>query len=365
MEQQDQIKEAVHILWNRRRSILSWTAMAILLAAGLSLLLKNYYKATTIFYPASQDLAKPDQIFGHSQRQLEFYGTGEDLDRLLTVCAGNELKDQLVAEFDLYTYYRIDSSKNLARFKIRKKLHKLMEVSKTQYDAIELSLEDTDRSKATLMANRAREIVNQNAHALITRRLQEMAQLYEKSIQEKTVFIQTLSDSLGRLRQIYPIYDIKTQAETLGNLVTALQNQLVGERARYEALKGSLIKRDTLLYIAARIKVLESQVKNLEDPKSAGLNLRSFNEGVARIAALESAIERTQGQVNEDKIKYQNTLNTIQSGAHAVITVSAAELPDYKSRPKRSLLVVAAGLLTLITMSLYYLMKHYFPFTLS
>ena len=99
---------------------------------------------------------------------MEFYGSSQDLDRLLTICSSNELKDMLVQEFGLFAHYKIDSSKILAKHKIRKKLDKLMSVTKTKYDAIELSIEDQDKSLATQMVNRARDIVNTLSHDLIT-----------------------------------------------------------------------------------------------------------------------------------------------------------------------------------------------------
>lgn len=325
----------------------------------LTLIMKNYYKATTVFYPASQDFAKPDQLFGNTTKELEFYGSGQDLDRLLTIGTSNEVKDKLISEFHLYQHYNIDSSKTLAKHKIRKKLNKLMSVLKTKYDAVELSIEDQDKGLATDMTNRAREIVNASAYSLLKNRLHEVGNLYKKGIDEKSVLLNVLSDSLTSLRKIYPIYNIDAQTETLANLVTELSNQLVGEKVRYESLKANQAPKDTLMYISARIKALESQVKSLNTGEGSSFNLKIFNEGVNKINSLESSIERLQGQINEDKIKYQNTLNTIDSDADAIITVSEAETPDYKSRPTRSLLILGAGIAAGVAMALYHLLKHY------
>ncbi len=359
MEQEEQISDAVSVIWQKRKAIFIWSALAIFIAAPLSFLLKDYYRANTIFYPASLDLSKPDQLFGNNTREMEFYGSGQDLDRLLTICTSNQLKDNLIGEFDLYQHYKIDSSSQYAKHKIRKKLDKLLHVTKTKYDAVDLSIEDIDKELATNMTNRAREIVNSLSHDLVVKRLQDVAAVYQKSIEEKSAYAKNLIDSLYHLRKIYPIYNIKAQTETMSNLVSEINNAYVGEQARYEALKRSSAPRDTLMYLLARLKGLENQLKSLNSNSGSSFNLTTFNEGVSKISSLESSIERIQAQINEDKIKYQNTFNTIDSDAKAIITVSAAEIPDYKSRPARSVLILAAGVLTAFSMALYYLLVHY------
>ena len=97
-----------------------------------------------------------DQLFGHSTHEMDFYGSSQDLDRLLTICHSNEIKDQLVRNFNLYQHYDIDSTGALANHKIRTKLDKLMTIIKTKYDAIDLSIEDKDKILAASMANAAR-----------------------------------------------------------------------------------------------------------------------------------------------------------------------------------------------------------------
>ncbi len=360
MEESEHIKDAVQVIWRQRRPILKWSLAVLLLTTILSLGLKNYYKATTTFYPASLDLAKPEQIFGQATKEMEFYGSGQDLDRLLTICQNNEVKDQLIHEFGLYEHYQIDSTQPLSRHKIRKKLSKLLEVNKTKYDAIDLSIEDQDKELAALMTNRARNIVNSFSHAMIVRRLSDIAKTYETSINEKQNLIHSLSDSLGRLRKKYPIYNIDAQTESMANIATEATNALAGEQARYELLKQKKAPKDTLMYLAARIKGLETQIKSINgSDANQAFNLENFSQGVSKVSALLTSLDRLQGQINEDRIRHQHTQNAIASDPHAVITVSVAEVPDYKSRPKRSVLVLGATVISMMALAGYYLLKHY------
>ncbi|MEP7322853.1 MAG: hypothetical protein ABI761_13080 [Saprospiraceae bacterium] len=358
MEESEHIRNAVNILWKQRKNIIQWSIGVFVLSAILSLFLKNYYQATTTFYPASLDLSKPDHIFGNSVKEFEFYGSSQDLDRLLTICHSNELKDQLISEFGLYQHYEIDSSKALAHHKIRLKMDKLMETIKTKYDAIDLSIEDQDRELAAKMSNRARELINIASHQLIADRLQDVSKTYTSGIDQMQSRLNLLNDSLSALRKIYPIYNIEAQTETMANIATQVTSDLAGEQARYEALKNGKAPKDTLLYLMAKIKGLQTQLKSISgnDPTTS-FSLSNFNKGVSMISSVSLTLERLQSQINEDKVRLQQTLNTMQSGAHAIITVSPAEVPNYKSRPKRSLLVIGITLLAAMAMCAYYLIK--------
>jgi hypothetical protein len=359
MEEPEQIRDAIRILWDKKKPIFTWALLVGICTALLSLTLKNYYKATTVFYAASPDLAKPELIFGNSLSDPEFYGSGEDLDRLLTLCHSNEIKDHLISTFDLYRHYKMDSTRPFAHHKIRKKLDKRMEVVKTKYDAIELSIEDQDKTLAAGMSNEARESVNRAAVKLITDRLSAVSVTYRASIQEKQVLLHTLNDSLYRLRKIYPIYNIEAQTESMSAIAAQVSSDLAGEQARYEVLKKSNAPRDTLMYLAARIKGLETQWRSITRSNAgvASFSLENFNEGVSRIQSLDLNIERLNAQLNEDRIRYQHAVNTAGAAAPALITVSPAEIPVYKSRPTRSLLVIAATLFSALSLSLYYILK--------
>lgn len=361
MEEPEQIKDAIKIVWDNMRAILGWSILVFITAAIGSLFLKNYYQATTTFYPASLDLTKPELIFGNSTKEADFYGTGQDLDRLLTISQSNEIKDRLITQFGLYAHYKIDSTKPLAHHKIRKKLNELMDVVKTKYDAIDLSIEDQDRVLASEMTNTARELVNLSANQLINDRLNKVALAYQNSISEKQNLLQTLNDSLIQLRKKFPIYNIDAQTESLSNIAAQVGNDLVGEQARYESLRKNNAPKDTLMYLQARIKGLETQLKSITQsvPGTVSFNLENFNEGVSRIQSLNLNIERLQAQMNEDRIRYQNTINTAQSNAPSLITITPAEVPIYKSRPRRSILVIAATFFAFLSLSLYYLLKPY------
>ena len=111
----DTLMPILGTLYPWRRRILYITITAFVLSIIFSLFMRNYYKGTTIFYAASQDLFKPEKVFGNASQEMFYYGSGEDIDRILTVGNSHEVIDYLIDSFDLWTVYKIKPGTSRAR----------------------------------------------------------------------------------------------------------------------------------------------------------------------------------------------------------------------------------------------------------
>ena len=136
-------------------------------AAIISLVLPVYYKSTTIFYAASPDLAVPASIFGISAEAPEYYGTENDIDRILSIANSGQLVAFMVDSFDLYERYDIDPKSLRGAYYVALEFEEHFDVVKTKYDAIELRIEDRDKEMAAKMTKAARNLINALALAII------------------------------------------------------------------------------------------------------------------------------------------------------------------------------------------------------
>ncbi|HUR30677.1 MAG TPA: hypothetical protein VMZ69_04545, partial [Saprospiraceae bacterium] len=106
-------------LYPWRRRILYITVGAFVLSVILSLFMRNYYQGKTIFYAASQDLFKPEKVFGGATQEMYYYGSGEDIDRILTVGNSIEVLDYLIDSFNLWKVYKIKPGTARAKYNMR------------------------------------------------------------------------------------------------------------------------------------------------------------------------------------------------------------------------------------------------------
>ena len=344
MENKDNLLGVLATLFKWKRQILTVILLAGVGTAAISfLVLNDYYKATTIFYVASPDLFKPEQMFGTSNKDMDYYGTDGDVDRVLTIAQSNELYDYLIKTFNLYKHYDIDTTNAKAPFKVREHLTELYEVKKTKFDAIELSVEDTDKAFASQMANAARDKIDEITQRLIRNSQLSLIKAYESNFIEKEKTLFSIDDTLMRLRQNYGVIDPEHQTEAVTKSAVEAEDNYIRNKAKLDAMrKIEGISRDSISMLEATVKGYEEQTK------SSTAKLKRYNEGYNSVLSMKNQYERENEQVNKDKQRYLQLRIAYSTKISAVSVIESADVPIIKSRPKRSIIIVSAMLIAFI-----------------
>ena len=169
------------------KKFIIFTCLATAIGAIITVLvLPVYYKSTTTFYAASPDLATPEAIFGESSIAPDYYGTGNDVERIISIANSGELVGFMIDSFKLYERYDIDPESPLGPYSVRLKFNNHFEVIKTKYDAIELSMEDQEKEMAAKMANAAREYIAATSQSLIKDSQAKLLDIFENNVVAKT-----------------------------------------------------------------------------------------------------------------------------------------------------------------------------------
>jgi len=341
MDQKTTLTDIIKLIYKRRKQIIIATSTITILTIVIMMMMPDYYKATTIFYAASPDLSKPDPL-GETSVQKKYYGDKKDIDRLLTIANSNNIKDYLIKTFDLYKHYDIDSTEKYGKFKIRKKISKLFVVKKNDKDAIELSIEDKDKKMAANMVNDAREKIKTEVHNLIKKIQQSEIEKYNLEISDKNKKLKILFDSIEHIKTQYSIYDPTTQSEALTEQLTTTKSKLSFLKSKLKSVvKDRYVKRDSISLLKANIAGNISKLQELDSL------IKIFNKGALKLSPLEKQKIQFINQMTLDNEKL-NQLNAIYNSDFKVLhLVEKAEIPLRKFRPKRSLYVLGAFLLSL------------------
>ncbi len=354
-ENRDNLLEVIQALYRQRRVILNVCLVALVASVSISLLLDNYYEAKTVFYPTSPRLANPELLFGYTGQVTDYFGSDRDLDRLAEIARSREVEDFLIERFDLYTHYGIDSTSKRGIHKLRKRLRKLYTVQKNKNDAIELTVEDRDPQVAADMANAARQKIDEIAQRLTKESQLKLLNAFENNLKRKQVELERLADSLRRVQAFYNIYDVGTQSAQIAGQLSLADLEVIRYRARLEVLESDPnVPRDTLAFIRANLKAYEQQRQQL---RAAGgntevLTVDRLNEAMPRIAILQDMHYQARKQLTYDLERYNQILATYSTDIPALLVIEAAEPPPVKSRPVRSLIVLASLLGTFLFTSL-------------
>ncbi|MBX2891727.1 MAG: hypothetical protein KF734_12405 [Saprospiraceae bacterium] len=343
MNNRDNLLGVFQTMYRWRKTIRNVCLIALVGSIALSLTLKNYFQASTIFYPASPELASPEQIFGATGQVMRYFGNDHDLDRIHEIANSSELVDYMVHRFRLYEVYGLDSTSLKGRAKVREYFRSLYVAQKNKNDAIEISVEDTDPQRAAEMANAARDKVNEIAQRLIKSSQSRLLAAFEENIKNKTAELEVLSDSLRGLQAQYGIYYGSEQGEQLAAQLLAAEAEITRGRARLEVLSNNPhIPRDTVEYIKANLRAYERERQNLLATGQGNVTIKGFNEGLPKVAVMTDLHFQARKQLSFDLERYNQIRATFNTDIPAVQIVEVAEPPLLKSRPKRSVIVLAS-----------------------
>lgn len=347
-EQKDSLLPILGTFYPWRRHIMYVTLGAFVLSILGSLLMKNHYQGKTIFYAASQDLFKPEKVYGGSGTEMYYYGSGEDIDRILTVGNSNETLDYLIDSFDLWSVYKIKSGTPKARFKMRKAFRENFKILLTKQDALELTIEDQNPERAAAMANAARQKIDDRVRSIIRNSQIALVSSFGHSIKAKEKIMQGILDTLIYYRQKTGIYDAGAQTEYLAGRVTDITNSVERERASLQSMQKMNLSpklRDSLQVIQARISGQERELDILTGTGStSNYNLTNFNMSKGQIEMLEFRYQRAYEQIGYDMEKLKIYNSAVEINIPSLHLIEPAEVPLYKQRPKRSVIVIACTL---------------------
>jgi capsular polysaccharide biosynthesis protein len=347
MEKEDNLVYALKILIQHKNLIVGFSFAIGVTVAVSSLLLPNYYQANTTFLAASPDQAIPDLALGMGKREAQIYGGQGDINRILTVGQSGELEDYLIAHFNLMEHYEIDPNHKKAPYKVKEELRDHLKITKTDKDAIQITVEDKDPEWAAQIANSTREKIDEISQDILKASQKNLLANYNRKILEKENLLKTLTDSLFLLRGEYQIFNGSAQTESLTTRLIDANADLSNYQASFQYLANrSDIPRDTLTFIEAKIKGLTAETQNLTK------RLSKMNEGLSAVKTLEDNFNNIAISLNYEKESRNRLFTFIEAQTPALILIEAAQIPLVKSRPKRSLLVIGAILVAFLLSTL-------------
>lgn len=343
------------ILHKWRKQIVYVCAGVGILSIVIALILPVYYSSTTTFYAASEDLFKPQKVYGYGENEINYYGTSSDIQRILTVAQSSELLDFIVQKYNLYEHYDIDPSKPKASYLVREQFMDHMTLMRTKYDALDLTVEDKDPEMAAAMANATRNQIDTIVTSIIRGSQRRVLESYVKTIRQKETALEVIQDSLNRTRLEFGVFDTQAQMEYLSTLITSTETKLVSERARLSSFEKSNRKgaQDSVAKIQANVAGLESQLELLTGVDTASIsnyNIERFSKAKGKVDVLNDLYQKAFSTVNFDKELLKRVESSFNLNVPAVHVVEEASVPVVKSRPRRSLIVVGSTLATFVLM---------------
>jgi capsular polysaccharide biosynthesis protein len=284
--------ELIRLILRWKKPILILCALATITAVIVSdpHIIKPKFKSTSVFFAASPNMTSSQTLF--VDNNAEYFGSSDDIDRLLSIANSAPLKSYIVQKYKLFDVYKIDSANTeYPNYKVMKELEENYTAFRNDKGAVEITVFDTDKERAAIMCNEIVAKVDEMNNNIILENKRRILAIYNTKINEKQEQIKVLNDS-----------------------IVSVKMMLQGSPSGPASLRNSGSENSS-----RTPELLDQQLKLLEDQKKAGLKELNNTIGLAE--------------------QYRSTINT---NIPTVFILEKAYAAEKKSKPIRWIIVLGS-----------------------
>ncbi|MCL2168135.1 MAG: Wzz/FepE/Etk N-terminal domain-containing protein [Lentimicrobiaceae bacterium] len=142
--------------WRKLFLILCFAAGVLSIIFTLKFFIRPQFKATTIIYaPRTNSFSKIISNESNINERLDVkaYAVEEETEQMMEILNSREIKDVLIEKYDLVNYYGINTERKVWKDKFYETLKGNIDIKRTKYGAITISVSDWSPERAAQMAN--------------------------------------------------------------------------------------------------------------------------------------------------------------------------------------------------------------------
>ncbi|MEZ4600796.1 MAG: Wzz/FepE/Etk N-terminal domain-containing protein [Syntrophotaleaceae bacterium] len=350
-EAEDEINllEYLLVIVKHKKMILKSCAVAFVLACIITLLMPNIYTGTARVLPPSESKGGLSAMLGGMSDLAALAGVsvgGSTGELYVGMLKSRTVADAIIDQFDLMEVYDQEY-----RVKTYAKLEDHVQIALGKDDGIvTVSVEDKDPERAAAMANAfVEELKKVNVKINLSSAGRERLFLEERLKLVKKDLL-AAEERLQNFQKENKAIKIDDQANAIIEAIAQLKGELASKEVQLGVLRSSQTEQNPeVIALKEAVAQIKAQLKKLEQsPGGKGVSEDIF---IATSAVPELGIQYA--RVLRD-FKVQETLLELLTQQYEVAKINEAKntstiqvlddaiVPDKKTKPKRSLLVLAA-----------------------
>jgi len=286
----------------------------------LSLTIKNKYRSVVIFYPTTTNSISKALLETSPGNRQDFlaFGEEEQAEQSLQILQSDAIRDWVIVQYDLYNHYNINPNGANSKTKIFKEYNGNVSFRRNEFNAVEISVLDTDPEKAAGMANDIAARHDTIKNKIQKERAMEGFKIVEAEYNKVRNEIKLINDSLNKIRAL-GINDYISQSEEFN-----------------DAYAVALAKGDI-----GKAKYLEEKLDILAKYGGAYMDL-------------SENLELSTKQSAELKVKYDQAKVDAEANVPQKMVVNYAYAADKKTYPKR-LYIAVGGAFATFCMTIFFI----------
>jgi hypothetical protein len=304
------IFELYALLLKNKKTILFSTIGACIISVVATLMMENKFLSTSKFYPISSNTLNVKNVL--LDQETYFFGSEDDIDRVITLGQSAELKNFIIEKYDLVKVYEIDTQKSEYPLLVAKAFDSHYEIKRSDLGYVVINVYDVDAHRASNMANDIRIKIDELNLKLLNENNFQLLQYYQNELEAKTNYIETLKFTIDSLKSKY---NIKASSST--TMIGKQKIRMTNGSQQYQ--KGS------------------TQVDALE----------------VELLDQVSLLTRAKNKSSEIKLFIENLKTSIS-------TIESAKPAFKKAKPVRSMIVAISTMLAFFVVALWIIVHHIF-----
>ena len=305
--------DIIRTIQKKKGFIVVMTVVAILLG-GIFLAIKHTkYKADARFFVNNPLYGDRSTLFrSQDTRYVDYFGGDDDVDKIMAFANSDTVKDRIIRNCQFQDVYKQDINDPKGHASLMAIFNKNFNIKRTEYKDVEVSYIAYDAVTAANVANMSVKVLEETYRHYYTAMKMNIYTSINDKVTQLDSAINTLTDSLGNMREKYGIYAIISPA-------------------RHDVVSGEL--------------------------KGGG-------KGYGRALEQVQNVESIKDQLVTDRAHYISALNefsaTTNSSMEFVKVITRALPPTAPTGASVGMVLIVAALLGLFFSTLYVLMMAYF-----
>ena len=189
------------------------------------------FKSSAVMYPAN--------IVPHSDES--------ESEQMLQMVASDDIKFQVIEEYDLYTHYGIDKEAKGSLAKMMEYYNDNVIIEKTNNDAVKITVCDEDPQMAADMVNSIIEGYDNLELKMEIIKAEEILRIYTDAANRKARVIDSLSDIMKKYGTEYGMIDLSSQTRALSEASAGGRGDANSIIKNWQEYRADFVKTDSLL----------------------------------------------------------------------------------------------------------------------
>ncbi|MBI3240437.1 MAG: hypothetical protein HYZ43_16585 [Flavobacteriia bacterium] len=166
---QEQRMNLLVTIWRKRKILLIVTGAAFVVSAVIAFLMTPIYRSTAIVFPAATSTVSFSEQRNAKASSMDF-GEEEQAEQLIQILQSSNIRDKIVAEFDLQKHYEIDKNDENKYYKLVKEYNENILFVRTRYGSIQIDVLDRDPKLAADIANKIVDLIDTVKNEMVAAR---------------------------------------------------------------------------------------------------------------------------------------------------------------------------------------------------